>query len=214
VSTDEAAPQPQPEPQQQPEPGADTDEAEGRRARILTAAAELFAARGYDATPTSQIADQAGVPKGLLFYYFPRKRDILTTLLEERIPETPGLDAAEAVVPGDPAASLVRLAELVGLSRHESVVLRTILFRELGTLPESTTYVERLRRNLLALTEDVVVGSAGRPIPRETAHKIAQTYVAVLLDDANTARYGGEGPDLVAAAEIMALAVERCGEPL
>jgi AcrR family transcriptional regulator len=194
--------------------GPDPEESEDRRERILSAAAELFAAQGFDAAPTSRIAEQAGVPKGLLFYYFPRKRDILTTLLEERIPETPGLQAAEAVVAGDPAASLVRLAELVGLSRHESVVLRTILFRELGTLPEITTYVERLRRNLLTLTEDVVVGSAARPIPRETAHKIAQTFVAVLLDDANAQRYGGEGPDLRAAAEIMALAVDRCATPL
>ena len=192
----------------------DPEESEGRRERILSAAAELFAAQGFDAAPTSRIAEQAGVPKGLLFYYFPRKRDILTTLLEERIPETPGLQAAEAVVAGDPAASLVRLADLIGLSRHESVVLRTILFRELGTLPEITTYIERLRRNLLTLTEDVVVGSAARPIPRETARKIAQTFVAVLLDDANTQRYGGEGPDLRAAAEIMALAVDRCVAPL
>ena len=64
----------------------DPEESEGRRERILSAAAELFAAQGFDAAPTSRIAEQAGVPKGLLFYYFPRKRDILTTLLEERIP--------------------------------------------------------------------------------------------------------------------------------
>jgi AcrR family transcriptional regulator len=194
----------------QPAPPTENDESEGRRERILSAAAELFAADGFDATPTSRIAEQAGVPKGLLFYYFPRKRDILTTLLEERIPETPGLDAAQAIVAGDPAASLVRLADLVGLSRHESVVLRTILFRELGTLPESATYAARLRRNLLTLTEEVVVSSAPRPITREAAHKIAQTFVAVLLDDANARRYGGDGPDLGTAAEIMALAVDRC----
>jgi AcrR family transcriptional regulator len=186
---------------------------EARRERILTAAAELFAADGFDATPTARIAEQAGVPKGLLFYYFPRKRDILTTLLEERIPESPGLHAADVVVAGDPAASLVRLADRVGLSRHESVVLRTILFRELGTLPESATYAERLRRHLLSLTQDVIVASAPRPVPPAAAHKIAQTFVAVLLDDANAQRYGGEGPDLPATAEILALAVERSSEP-
>lgn len=194
------------------DPGSEA-EAFDRREQILSAAAELFAAHGFDATPTSRIAEQAGVPKGLLFYYFPRKRDILTTLLEERIPETPGLTADDVVVPGDPAASLVRLAERVGLSRHESVVLRTILFRELGTLPESATYAARLRRNLLTLTEDVVRVSSPHPIPPRTAHQIAQTFVAVLLDDANAARYGGEGPDLAGAAAIMALAVERCAEP-
>jgi len=75
-------------------------------------------------------------------------------------------------------------------------VLRTILCRELGTLPESATYAARLRRNLLSLTEDVVTGSAPHPMPREAALKIAQTFVAV-----------------GAAAEIVALAVDRCAEP-
>lgn len=41
-----------------------------------------------------------------------------------------------------------------------------------------------------------MTGSAPHPIPREAAHKIAQTFVAV-----------------GAAAEIMALAVDRCAEP-
>src|SRR6478752_4461900 len=43
------------------------------RTRILDAAEELFAGDGFDATPTSRIAEQAGVAKALLFYYFPRK---------------------------------------------------------------------------------------------------------------------------------------------
>jgi hypothetical protein len=34
-----------------------------------------------------------------------------------------------------------------------------------------------------------------------------------MLDEANARRYRSEAPDLRAAAEIMALAVERCGEP-
>jgi AcrR family transcriptional regulator len=46
-----------------------------RRERILGAAEDLFAADGFDATPTARIAGRAVVAKGLLFYYFPRKLD-------------------------------------------------------------------------------------------------------------------------------------------
>jgi AcrR family transcriptional regulator len=46
------------------------------RYRILDAAENQFAEHGFDATPTARIAAEAGVPKGLLFYYFPKKIDI------------------------------------------------------------------------------------------------------------------------------------------
>jgi AcrR family transcriptional regulator len=38
------------------------------RERILDAAEDLFAADGFDATPTARIARRAAVAKGLLFY--------------------------------------------------------------------------------------------------------------------------------------------------
>src|SRR5665811_1642956 len=56
------------------------------RERILDAAEDLFAADGFDATPTARIARRAVVAKGLLFYYFPRKMDLLRTLFVERLP--------------------------------------------------------------------------------------------------------------------------------
>ena len=55
---------------------------EPARDRILAAAQELFAEDGFDATPTSRIAERAGVPKGLVHYYFTRKPDLLEALVE------------------------------------------------------------------------------------------------------------------------------------
>ena len=75
-----------------------------RRTRILDAAEELFAVDGFDATPTARVAEAAEVPKGLVFYYFPHKIDLLLTLLQERLP-TPTKDTLAGVVRrGDPAA--------------------------------------------------------------------------------------------------------------
>ena len=68
-----------------------------RRTRILDAAEELFAVDGFDATPTARVAEAAKVPKGLVFYYFPRKIDLLLTLLQERLP-VPTKEAVAGVV--------------------------------------------------------------------------------------------------------------------
>lgn len=59
-------------------------QAAARREQILKIALKLFAAQGFDATSTRQIAEEAGIADGLIFHYFPRKLDLLTALLENR----------------------------------------------------------------------------------------------------------------------------------
>ncbi|MBW2708551.1 MAG: TetR/AcrR family transcriptional regulator [Deltaproteobacteria bacterium] len=54
-----------------------------RKEAILLAATQLFAKRGFSATPTSAIAKEAGVAEGLIFHYFRTKEGILSNLLNE-----------------------------------------------------------------------------------------------------------------------------------
>jgi AcrR family transcriptional regulator len=105
----------------------------GARERILAAAEELFAETGFDATPTSRIAERAGVPKGLVHYYFKRKPDLLTALVE-RLPEDT-IDPAGVVVPGDVAASLRRLVDALDRALERSALLSHLLWREADTHP-------------------------------------------------------------------------------
>src|SRR5712692_132481 len=51
------------------------------RQRILDAARHLFAASGYEASTTRDIADAAGIANGTLFNYFPNKEAILASLV-------------------------------------------------------------------------------------------------------------------------------------
>lgn len=184
-----------------PDAGADDT-----RARILDSAESLFAQHGFDATPTAQIADTAGVAKGLLFYYFPRKIDVLRTLLAERLP-APRCDLAGIVRRGDPAGSLLRLARALDIGGHESLVLRTIIFREANTHPEVRDHVHSLRKGLLELTERVLDGASVRRPSSRLRRQAAQTYVAVMLDEANARRFGGAVPDLSGAAQVVAAAL-------
>jgi AcrR family transcriptional regulator len=50
------------------------------RERILDVALDLFTEQGYDGTSLRQIAEQLGVTKAALYYYFESKEDILMAL--------------------------------------------------------------------------------------------------------------------------------------
>lgn len=101
------------------------------RERILAAAEELFAESGFDATPTSKIAARAKVPKGLVHYYFQRKPDLLTALVE-RLPDE-RIEPSRVVVPGDVAASLRRLVAELDARMKASTLLSHLLWREADT---------------------------------------------------------------------------------
>jgi AcrR family transcriptional regulator len=185
--------------------GADADD--HSRSRILDAAERLFAERGFDASSTARIAVEAEVPKGLVFYYFPRKIDILTTLLAERLPSHPLCEASAVAHPGDPAGSLLRLARALGLADHESVVLRTIIFREAATHPEVRQRLKALRESLVELTESVLDAAVERVLDPVRRRQAAHTFVAVMLDEANARSFGGPVPDLAGAANIVSSAL-------
>jgi AcrR family transcriptional regulator len=173
------------------------------RERILDAAEDLFAADGFDATPTARIARRAAVAKGLLFYYFPRKMDLLRTLFAERLPAHPLSSAAGIAVPGDMAGSLVRLADRIGLTGRHSQVLSAILFREASTHPDVRDHLRALYAALMGLTEAVLDAASPRKLDQDRRAAAAGTFVAVLLHEANSHRFDGPVPDLGATAEIV-----------
>lgn len=59
--------------------------AELTRERILTAAAHVFAERGYAGGTTNRIAERARISIGSLYQYFPNKDAILAELLIQHI---------------------------------------------------------------------------------------------------------------------------------
>ena len=128
-----------------------TPAAEETRTRILDAAQCLFAAQGFDATPTKAIAERAGVPSGLIFYYFPTKKALLETLIAERNM----LHAIQAIVnvpvSSDVHNTLVTLARnyLNVLKQHED--LFRIMLREFRSHEDVTKNFKTLREEQLRL---------------------------------------------------------------
>jgi AcrR family transcriptional regulator len=173
------------------------------RERILDAAEDLFAADGFDATPTASIARRAAVAKGLLFYYFPRKMDLLRTLFAERLPVHSLSSVVGVAVQGDVAGSLVRLADRIGLIGHHWQVLSAILFREASTHPDVRDHLHGLYVALIGLTESVLDAASPRPLDHGRRTAAAGTFVAVLMHQASSLRFNGPTPDLGATAEIV-----------
>jgi AcrR family transcriptional regulator len=93
-------------------PSALRADAARNRERIVAAAAEVFAARGLDAS-TAEIAQRAGVGEATLFRRFPTKDDLIDAIIETRMGDVTALADAAADDP-DPAAALERfMADLV-----------------------------------------------------------------------------------------------------
>ena len=60
---------------------------EANRERILRAARKVFGARGYHGATIEEIADEAGLSNGAIYYNFENKEELFLALLDERIEE-------------------------------------------------------------------------------------------------------------------------------
>ncbi|TAM68626.1 MAG: TetR/AcrR family transcriptional regulator [Microbacteriaceae bacterium] len=183
------------------------DDGRGTRARILDAAEQLFAARGFAATATSAIAALAAVPKGLLFYYFPAKADLLRTLVAERLDLGP-VDTAPLVETGNPVRSLLNVTKKLYELQGASDVVRVIIQREQHTHPEVLAHLLEHRKHVQALIERVLQASVMRPLASAPLRAAAQAWVAILTVRPLTHR-GSEpkrddgADDLPALAELI-----------
>jgi AcrR family transcriptional regulator len=154
-------------------------DATNARVRIMDAAENLFAEHGYDATPTSTVAKLAGVPKGLLFYYFPAKADLLRALVCERLGLGP-IDTASFVEPGNPVRSLLRLTKRIYEIQRTSEVMRVIVWREQRTHPEVKAQLLAHRDQVQAVVERVLEASLLKPLAHGRLRTAAQAWVSIL----------------------------------
>ncbi|WP_280487401.1 TetR/AcrR family transcriptional regulator, partial [Nocardia farcinica] len=149
----------------------------------------------------------AGVPKGLVFYYFPTKDAILSALMAERVPAHPVPDIGAVVAPGDPAASLLNLDTALNLREHHSSVLRVIMWREADTHPDVRAQLRRLRDHLLDVTARVLQASAPQPVRPGTVRACAAAWVSAMFAIASTDRlHALDGVALPTSEELLGVA--------
>ncbi|MFH9424999.1 TetR/AcrR family transcriptional regulator [Streptomyces sp. NPDC017529] len=62
-----------------------TERSQARRAELIAIGRKLFADTSYDALSVDDIARQAGVAKGLIYYYFKNKRGYYLAIIEDAV---------------------------------------------------------------------------------------------------------------------------------
>ena len=121
--------------------------------RVLRAAGELFAERGYSGTTTRAIAERAGVNEVTLFRRFQNKAGILRAMGEHFAGRAAGFSAAHQPDPEDTHATLLALAHSEIASAAESGGAAIRLAFDARTVPEVAQILgDGPKRNMEALS--------------------------------------------------------------
>ena len=117
---------------------------DARREQLVALGVEMFSERPFDDVSIDDIAAAAGISKGLLYHYFPSKRDFYVAVVRHSAEEM------QAVTESDPALPpIARLAD--GLDRYLEYVathargFATVLRAGIGSDPEVAAIVEGVR---------------------------------------------------------------------
>lgn len=118
---------------------------EARKARILEAAAHVFARKGYGQATTKEIAEEADVSEGSIFYHFESKRDLLLNIMDQLIVDATMKEMLAQRDLSDPRAFLVdifrnrlemmernrELIQAIFTEIHHDAELRQQFFKEI-----------------------------------------------------------------------------------
>ena len=119
-----------------------------RRAQLLALARRAFSDRSYDEVSIDDLARVAGISKGLLYHYFPTKRDLYVAGLREIADEL--VDAVTRVADDLPPIDRVRNsvdAYLEHLTRHSRAFV-ALMRGGIGSDPEVAAVIESVRTRL------------------------------------------------------------------
>ncbi len=129
------------------------------RARLLEAAEAVFAKKGYDGAKISDIAEEAGVSVGAVYFRFKDKSALFSAIAESFIEDARGgVNALLAASPAKPGAVLrgFVLASAANFRRHRGL-FRAIVERGLDH-PHAMKTIFGFREELAAALEKVLHG--------------------------------------------------------
>ncbi len=132
--------------------------AELTRARILTAAAHVFAEHGYAAGTTNRIAERARVSIGSLYQYFPNKDAILAEILVRHIDRGTWTGADELTLAPGTLEATVRALIRDAIDNHsEDPQLLRVMIEEAPVSQELIDTIDRHGKLRAAQVRDVIV---------------------------------------------------------
>jgi AcrR family transcriptional regulator len=152
-------------------------EPDARRAHLLAVGAAVFGSKAYDEVQIDQIAQQAGVSRGLLYHYFPSKRAFFAAIVQL------GYDEILEVTQPDPA--LPSAAQLqAGLEAYFDYVqshphMYRAIFR--GAASSEASVQEVVNRNLDQQVQRILTGVGDFRGETSLAHLAVRAWLAFLI---------------------------------
>jgi AcrR family transcriptional regulator len=204
-------------------PRADDRAPEASRSRLLDAAAEVFARRGYERATIDEVAREAGLSKGTVYWNFESKADLFGSLLEERVDEPllAVMEMSRTTPREQPTAQAVDAA-IAGLVRERPRFFQLLLEYWAAAVRERDPalrerYVERQRR-LRASIAGVLRARQPEgmpfPVPPEA---LATAFLALAIGLAQEAIADPEAVPAGLYGEVLSLVFDgsaaRAGRP-
>ncbi len=140
-------------------------ELEERRAQLLSLASLAFSAKSYDDVSVDELAQAAQVSKGLLYHYFPSKRDLYIAIIRE------GAEKLTAQTVPDPELPprdqvFVGVDGYLRFVQENSAMFLTLLQGGIGRDHEVYEVVEQVRRRFVDLTLERIGHALASPAQR------------------------------------------------
>ncbi len=152
-------------------------EPDARRAHLLAVGATVFGSKAYDDVQIDQIAQEAGVSRGLLYHYFPSKRAFFAAIIQG------GYDEILEVTRPDPTLSPAEQLQ-AGLGAYLDHVashphMYRAIFRSAASLEQ--TVQEVVNRNLDLQARRILAELGGTSAPHSLPHMAVRAWLAFLI---------------------------------
>jgi len=132
-----------------------------RQRQIIEAGAALFAEHAFEEISMREVAEAAGVSKGLLYHYFPNKIQLFKAAIQDA-----AVELSRAVEPSGEGPPLVQLtasldAYLAWVDEHARTWVK--LVESTTTLPEAREFVLEFRTRILDRVLAEIAGTTTPP---------------------------------------------------
>lgn len=152
-------------------------EPDARRAHLLAVGAAVFGTKAYDDVQIDQIAQQAGVSRGLLYHYFPSKRAFFAAIVQVGCDEI--LDATQPDPSRSPMAQLQASLEAYFDYVESHPHMYRAIFRSAASLEQTVQDV--VNRNLDLQAKRILAGLGGGGEPHSLSYLAIRAWLAFLI---------------------------------
>jgi TetR/AcrR family acrAB operon transcriptional repressor len=148
--------------------------AEARREQLLDSARSLFVKKGYRMTTTEEIAGNAGLTKGALYYHFSSKEDILFALIKSmfsHMESTVKERLGESITP----------TELLSIMLQAHAEEKSVEYWDTVDIMVQALRIPRVKRYVKTQTKQAAEDFSGRLDPKLWGAKKQRMEVALMI---------------------------------